>query len=284
MSDELTIPKMNFPDIKEAENLLILGWDEQARIFKENLEVIRLRPTKKAIHDIRVAVKKLRSYLRLNRELTGVQSVEEFKVVKVFFKRIGKLRDFENTYLIKQQLLRDEKFSLPHFKKYLQSGIRLEKQWARQSALDFNFSLMDQISGKMHHCRAGITNDTIVRKIKELADDIFKKVRTLSEDLRKNVHEIRKLLKELFYWVAILPAEILENQATYRKIEKLLDKMGDWQDLYIFSYKVKQYKKQYSVKGTEEVEFLKLIREKAKDRQNEILNNIARKIKFITAH
>ncbi|HMU47976.1 MAG TPA: CHAD domain-containing protein [Chitinophagaceae bacterium] len=282
MSDALTIPKMNFPDIKETENLLILSWDEQARVFKENLEVIRLRPTKKAIHDIRVAVKKLRCYLRLNGELTGVQSVEEFKEVKVFFKRMGKLRDFENTYLIKQKLLQDEKFSLLHFKKYLQSAIRLEKQWVRQSALDFNFSLIDQISGKMHHCQAGITNDIIVGKIKELAADIFKKVHTLSDDLEKNVHEIRKLLKALFYWIAILPAEILESQARYKKIEKLLDKMGDWQDLYMFLYKVKQYKKQYSVKGTEEIEFLKRIREKAKDMQKEILNNIARKIKLIT--
>ena len=282
MSDELTISKMNFPDIKETENLLILSWDEQARIFKENLEIIQHGPTKNGIHDIRVAVKKLRCYLKLNEELTGKVWIEEFKIIKVFFKQMGKLRDFENTYSIAQKLSRNEKYSLPHFKKYLQSSIRLEKQWVRQSAVDFNFSLIDQISEKMHDCQAAITNDILIKKIKGLADNIFKKVLTLSGDLAENVHEIRKLLKDLFYWLAILPAEILDNSVRYRKMEKLLDKMGDWQDLYMFLYKVKQYKKQYSVKGTEEVEFLKRIREKVKDMQKEILNSIARKIQLIT--
>lgn len=283
MEDGFTIIEKNFSGNEIAENLLILNWSDQVRIFKANLEIIRRRPTKKGIHDIRVAVKKLRCYLRLNAELTGKVWVEEFKAIKVFFKRMGKLRDFENTYLIKQKLLRDEKYSLPHFKKYLQSSIRLEKQWVRQSALDFDLSLLDQIDEMMHNYQIGITNDILIRKIKELADNTFEKVQALSDDFEKNVHEIRKLLKDLFYGQLILPKEVLGDPGRYKKMEKLLDKMGEWQDLYMFLYKVKQYKKQYSVRGTEEFESLQLISEKAKGRQNEILNNISKKIKLIKA-
>ena len=52
-------------------NLILKNWLLQEKIFNDNLILSRKRPTKISVHDIRVAVKKMRSYLRLKEEFTG---------------------------------------------------------------------------------------------------------------------------------------------------------------------------------------------------------------------
>ena len=62
-----------------AENNIILkNWLLQEQNFNYNLLLSRKRPTKISVHDIRVAVKKMRSYLRLKEELTGDKGKESF--------------------------------------------------------------------------------------------------------------------------------------------------------------------------------------------------------------
>ena len=46
---------------------ILKSWDEQINVFHHNLLILRIRPTKNAVHDLRVAIKKIRSYLRLNK-------------------------------------------------------------------------------------------------------------------------------------------------------------------------------------------------------------------------
>jgi len=55
----------------EGSNLILKNWLQQEKIFIDNLMLSRKRPTKISVHDLRVAVKKMRSYLRLKQQFTG---------------------------------------------------------------------------------------------------------------------------------------------------------------------------------------------------------------------
>ena len=79
-----------------AGNKLILkNWLLQEKNFNDNLILSRKRPTKISVHDIRVAVKKMRSYLRLKEELTGDEWKESFLKISALFKSFGRLRDYD---------------------------------------------------------------------------------------------------------------------------------------------------------------------------------------------
>src|SRR6186997_2454292 len=80
---------------------ILLHWKKQQRIFFQNLAILRKLPDDKAIHDLRVAVKKLRSYLKLLTIL--FKKIEEepgFEKTGQLFKVLGKHRDIEMGLLL----------------------------------------------------------------------------------------------------------------------------------------------------------------------------------------
>src|SRR5262245_37418068 len=127
------------------EHFIIKRWDDEIIVFKDNLLAIRHKPSRKAVHDIRVAVKKLRAYLRLRQEVSGEKWEEEFSPVKMLFQTCGRLRDFEMSLSSLYSYQRREKCTITHFKKYLQTNGRLARRWARQTALDFNEEQLQEL-------------------------------------------------------------------------------------------------------------------------------------------
>src|SRR6187551_4028458 len=76
-------------------NLILKNWLQQQKVFNENLILIRKRPTKLSVHDLRVSIKKMRSYLRLKQQFTGEEWKESFSKTSVLFKSFGRLRDYD---------------------------------------------------------------------------------------------------------------------------------------------------------------------------------------------
>ena len=258
-----------------AEDLFILkSWNEQIDIFNDNLQVIRHKPTKKSVHDIRVSVKKLRSYLRLRDELTSEKWTDEFNSIKIFFQTLAKERDFEMAVSLLYSYQRREKETLQHFKKFLQTSGRLTRRWSRQAALDFNNEQLQILTNSFHLSLSALSDEQIINKIKELAIKILKKVKKLASSFKKNIHEIRKLLKDLYYWLKACPENPISDTLKLKLLEKILDDMGRWQDYFIFLNKLKDFKKEFSVKGSNEFDVIKTCEEKIKKIQNELLNKI----------
>ena len=100
-------------------NLILTSWLLQEKNFNDNLILCRKRPTKISVHDIRVAVKKMRSYLRLKEELTGDKWKESFLKISALFKSFGRLRDYDMSLTLIRKLERKELLSFIFFKEYL---------------------------------------------------------------------------------------------------------------------------------------------------------------------
>ena len=265
------------PNIDEvmSEDLFILkSWDEQIIVFNNNLQTIRHRPAKKSVHDIRVAVKKIRSYLKLRQEFLGENWNEQFSNMKILFQTLGRQRDIEMSLSLLAKYQRKETVLLVHFKKFLQMNCRLTRKWSRQAAANFKDEQLQVLSSVMYESLTALSEEQVINKIREMTIAILKKVRKLSSNFKKNIHAIRKLLKDLYYWLKACPENPVSDLFQIKLLEKILGDLGSWQDYFIFLNKLKDFRKKLSVKGTNEFEMIKSCEEKTKKSQNELLYKI----------
>ena len=255
-------------------NLILKNWQQQEKVFNENLILSRKRPTKISVHDLRVAVKKMRSYLRVKKELTGVEWKGSFSKISALFKSFGRLRDYDMSLTLIRKLERKEFLSFIFFKEYLSVNRSLTRKWAKQDALKFNDQEPDVFNQQFGLLPIG--KEEVCEKIIQLSALKIKKVKNLAKHFQKNAHEIRKQLKDLYYWLKICPKDIAEGFISMRVLDRTLTYLGNWQDHVILKKKIKQYK-QGLPKSNEEKLMLKDLEMKLVLSQKEILNRAIKK-------
>jgi len=266
-----------------SENFILKAWNEQRYVFLTNLHAIQKRPVKNAIHDLRVSIKKIRSYLRLKENMNVEPWIESFTPVKFFFKTSGIQRDFEMSYFLLSTYLRNENLELPAFKKYLQLNKSMTRQWTKKSALEFNEEIMQILNEKIHSLFAEYSDEILVLKIKEITDELLQKTNILATNLKKNVHEIRKKLKDVYYWLIIIP-----NNENYKSLinflEKTLHVLGNWQDNFVFLKKIKSFRKNYLINNSIESETVKILETEIRKRKTELLNKVKKNLESRFKH
>ena len=255
-------------------NLILKNWLQQEKVFNENLILSRKRPTKISVHDLRVAVKKMRSYLRVKKELTGVEWKGSFSKISALFKSFGRLRDYDMSLTLIRKLERKEFLSFIFFKEYLSVNRSLTRKWAKQDALKFNDQEPDVFNQQFGLLPIG--KEEVCEKIIQLSALKIKKVKNLAKHFQKNAHEIRKQLKDLYYWLKICPKDIAEGFISMRVLDRTLTYLGNWQDHVILKKKIKQYK-QGLPKRNEEKLMLKDLEKKLLPTQKEILDRAIKK-------
>src|SRR5215204_1862176 len=176
----------------EGSNLILKNWLQQEKVFNDNLIVSRKRPTKVSVHDLRVAVKKMRSYLRLKQQFTGEEWKESFSKISALFKSFGRLRDYDMSLTLTRKSERKELLSFIFFKEYLSVNRSLTRKWAKQNAINFNQHEPDLFAERFK--LLGGNNAEISERIIQLSALKIKKVKTLVKHFHKNAHEIRKQL------------------------------------------------------------------------------------------
>jgi len=255
-------------------NLILKNWLQQGKIFNDNLFLSRKRPTKISVHDLRVAVKKMRSYLRLKQQLTREEWKESFSKISALFKSFGRLRDYDMSLTLIRRSERKELLSFIFFKEYLSVNRSLTRKWAKQNAINFDEHEPD-VFNQQFNFLAG-SNEEICEKIIQLSALKIKKVKNLAKHFQKNAHEIRKQLKDLYYWLKICPKELAEDFINMKVLDMTLNYLGNFQDHFILKKKIKQYIKDLP-KGNEEKEMLKGLDKKIETAQKEILKKAIKK-------
>lgn len=250
-------------------NILTDNWDQQQKIFYDNLLAIRNKPGKTAIHDWRVAVKKLRSYLRLRELITGEKWKEEFAGIKKLFEIMGRYRDVEMSLFLFDKYGKKNNLHIPSFRKQLKSTLAITRTWIKKAVAGFDENVLNSLSLQVHSSLLIFSNEESEVLIKEQVKNKSETARSLTGEFRKNAHEIRKLLKDIYYWLKLLPANAVLNETEMKQLDKILDCLGKWQDHFVFDKKLKWFRKEYLVKETDEfkeAEKLKLLIKEAKEK------------------
>ena len=256
----------------EGNNLILKNWLLQEENFNEHLTLSRKRPTKISVHDLRVAVKKMRSYLRLKQQFTGEKWKESFSKISALFKSFGRLRDYDMSLILIRKMERKELLSFILFKEYLSVNRSLTRKWAKQDALKFNEKEPDVFNQQFNSLQG--SKEEVCEKIIQLTALKIKKVKTLAKHFQKNAHEIRKQLKDVYYWLKICPND--PGFINMRILHRILSYLGNWQDHFILKKKIKQYIQDLP-KINEEKVMLKNFEKKLVLSQKEILDRAIKK-------
>jgi len=255
-------------------NLILKNWLQQEKVFNDNLILCRKRPTKISVHDLRVAVKKMRSYLRLKQQLSGEEWKQSFSKISALFKSFGRLRDYDMSLTLIRKLERKELVSFMFFKEYLSANRSLTRKWAKQNAISFDEHNPENFNEPFKLIKGG--NSEISEKIIQLSALKIKKVKTLSKHFQKNAHEIRKQLKDVYYWLKICPKDLAESFISMKVLDRILNYLGSFQDHFILKKKIKQYIKDLPKKNEEKM-MLKDLEKKLTLMQSELLDKAIKK-------
>ena len=258
------------------DNLILQNWRQQKKNFTDNLLISRKRPTKVSVHELRVAVKKIRSYLRLKKEISGGDWKELFSTILALFKSFGKKSDFGMSITLTRQYERKEQLSVDNFRKWLNVNRALTRQWARQDAIKFNIQELDILDQQFNLV---LTDKEICEKILECSIVKIKKAKTLSKHFQKNAHKIRKQLKDVHHWLKICPKDFTVNFIRMGALDQMLKSLGSWQDHYVLRRKINQYTKDLA--SNEEKEILKILDTKLGGAQDDLLPKAKHKWKSV---
>ena len=259
------------------ENLILQNWRQQKKIFTESLLICRKRPTKGSVHDLRVAVKKIRSYLRLKKKITGEDWKALFSTILALFKSFGKLSDYDMSITLIKQQERKEHLSFDNFREYLNVNRVLTRKWVRQDAIKFNPAELDALDQQFN---LEVTDKEIFEKIIQYSISKIKKVAVLSRHFQRNAHKIRKQLKDVYHWLKICPEDFTENFIRIKSFDQMLKNLGSWQDHDVLRRKINQYTKDMA--KNEEKGILKTLDTKLAGVQVDLLKKAKSKWKAAT--
>ena len=248
------------------DNLILQNWRQQKKNFIDNLIICRKRPTKVSVHELRVAVKKIRSYLRLKKEISGEDWKELLSTILALFKSFGKQSDFDMSIMLTRQYERKEQLSVDNFRKWLNVNRALTRQWVRQDAIKFNIEELDTLDQQFN---LDLTDKEICEKILDCSIVKIKKAKILGKHFQKNAHKIRKQLKDVYNWLKICPKDFTENFIRVSGLDQMLKSLGNWQDHYVLRNKITQYAKDLA--SNKEKEILKSLDTKLGDVQDDLL-------------
>ncbi len=252
-------------------NFLLQHWEEQSRVYLDNLALIRKRPAKKTVHDIRVAVKKLKSCLRLAHKVTGEKEEQKPESIQRFFRITGRYRDVDISLSLLGKIGKAENCSLPPLNRYLATMQRATRDMVHAAAGAPYESELASINLWMTEQLSAVTGEELVNQTEELSTGIFRDVRDLSEKFTDHAHAIRKKLKQLYYWLKLCPVNPFFDKIQMKRLEEALTALGNWHDQFVLQDKIRKFRKEYLVRQTPDHEQAKKLEAITGRRQEEYL-------------
>ena len=262
-------------------NLLSLNWNKEQKEFEKNLSLLREKYRKDAIHDLRVAVKKLRAYLELGLLLPrdteaspGFEVELLIKNTESFFTLSGRQRDLEICQEMVSSLKKETGYSYTELQSWFSSCLKKARGWTIAGIQSFNKSEL-QIAGRLLEQKIQSTDtNTISRQLLKLIDE---QIPELHHHFREP-HQLRKKLKKIYYWLQLIRPGVPETTS----LNDILDDLGHWQDLGVVGTRIKHFRQDLLPKIFIEKEHLKEAEKKMESRKKVLLRStIAKTRKWI---
>lgn len=270
-----------------AANFILKHWIEQHNVFLHNLQELKKQgkaDTVEPVHDLRVAVKKLRAYLKLLDVLLGKKDYKSlFQKTEDLFNVVGKHRDIEMTLEGLKVFEKSNKISYTAFRYHLEAGMEQLWTWVRSALDDYQEKDLLQLTAMVEKDLNDKTDDELSQKIKAIVEKELTRSRRLTNRLDDQPHLIRKLFKDIFYWASLLPKEIFPRERL-KSIDKSLEYLGNWQDLEMLQRKIKHFRKDFVPDSKEIHHQLKQLERKILHKQQSVLSKARGNIESALSH
>jgi len=235
-------------------DLITAYWEKEKTACAGQLALLRKKPGRKALHELRVGIKKLRATLSLYAQLSGnAPSDEPLQETEKLFKILGRQRDLEIGLALLAKAGKPGKTKYPELKKHFKQLLLTAKIWSRRAIRNYR--------GKnMKPDPLPADSGLFTRDHPDLVSDIRACVAERAAAVRhllKDPHKTRQNLKEIFYWISLLPGDDTEITYDIKNLKKILDDLGEWQDYEMMLEKIRHFRKDNLPKPFEESGHLK---------------------------
>lgn len=261
-------------------NLIFQHWKKEQQIFNKNLAILKKHNEKEAVHDLRVAVKKLRATLELFVLLTK-EPLWKYPLTETekLFNISGKQRDIELALEVLGTLEKEAGKKYPELRRHFQTSLSVVIKWTNIAINEYKKKELGAIALLIKGEKSLHDTEEIKHKLTILIKESFEK----SKDYFKQPHKLRQYLKEIFYWIKMLPESSLPAIEYEKELHHVLDELGQWQDLEMLEIKIKHFRKDYLPKTFSEYDSIKSLQETIKAKEKELLKTALNKIRKIVS-
>ena len=258
-------------------NFILFHWRNEFLTLKKNLSILKKQPDKKANHDIRVAIKKLRSFVKLLIRLTNKKDVEKhFATTEYLFNVLGRQRDvvicLELTRKFQDQT--GDRYSF--LKNYFEKNLEQTQSRSRTALKHYKKHELSSIERSVARVATFADTELLLEKISGWTLALLLQ----SKDQFKTPHKLRQDLKDCFHWIRMMPADHF-LRSIEEKLHDILDDLGHWQDLQVFTVRTKHFRKDYLPKCIPDYEKIKKLEAISIENSAELLKTAIQKTRAL---
>ena len=258
----------------EGSNKILLHWKKSQKDFSRNLVQLQQRINTEAIHDIRVAIKKLRAFLDLyiliKKEPEWVYYLSKTESI---FDVLGQHRNIEICLELASSHEKESNCSCKELKNYLLSVLKITRAWANQEIHLYHQKELARIT-------LLLKQDLPLQDSSNFSHNLDSIINNLISETKKNFrqpHLVRKNLKRIYYWIPLFPDESLSKSWYHKELHGILGDLGNWQDQEILDTRIQHFRKDYLPKSFVEYQQLKDLQDKLKDNKKLLIKTANRK-------
>ncbi len=251
---------------------ILINWKKQQRVFLQNLAKLSKQQETKAVHDLRVAIKKLRSYLKLlNTLLNKIEDESSFEKTEHLFTVLGKQRDIEMGLVLLQSFEKENMTTYMPFRSQLKMVLEQTKAWVQKALSKYDEKELADVTRQWEQQLKDTDNQRLLNRTEVVINKEIKKLKRAAKNFARQPHEVRKMLKNIFYWISICPKDFLINNIQLKKLKKSLDWLGGWQDHTMLHRKVKHFRKDFMPSSREEYQLMKELEKSIEAKMGKLL-------------
>ncbi|MCF8367352.1 MAG: CHAD domain-containing protein [Bacteroidales bacterium] len=223
-------------------NLAIYQFLEtQLQLFKGHFLITQASMDEEAIHQMRVAIKRIRTIQKLKKHIhfPTIIDDDQYSSIKTIFTVSGNLRDLQIQQILLKGYMKVLKSPFTHLSGYLSSQEKVLTEKLNTTISQTDFSSFPEIP-EPEESLSGLedTSDLRLQSIdflKKKLEKIFKLIYILDQD--EHVHDLRKQVKQLFFILQFLYNHFPESAISdfnLGNIKNVGERIGDWNDRDMF--------------------------------------------------
>ncbi|MCW8826758.1 MAG: CHAD domain-containing protein [Gammaproteobacteria bacterium] len=225
---------------------LYQNYDKHLTTFKGYADKIEKRPDVEDIHQLRVAIKKIRTNLSLMQVAScgDFQKKAHFTLFSKLFNCAGELREIQVNRALLTILELEESYpeeitqlAVQHYKDHLSSKAEKSVSRFNRTLSNFNFRRLKKLNRELNEKITGLDDELIVDKANQFIEKQIEKIVRLRPliDGDRELHKVRKHLKSITEIYRLL-IELFADEDLKKRVErfKLLGRLiGEWHDLTV---------------------------------------------------
>ena len=251
----------------------MIYWRSELDVFNKNLLSLREQMNEEAVHDLRVAIKKLRSCFRIYSELVKKKLKNGLPAnIDSLFSILGKQRDIEMSKKLLLSMAGKNTTLLNPILVYLELLQDQAGEYSRPCIQQLEPEKFAALTNQIQTGLAKLDSKELLSKSNDVVNSSVEKIEDDLKHFKERSHLVRKKLKDIFYQSKMFHGDGTFSKPELKTLDTILDHLGNVHDHEVLISNLKNFRKTILVNKMREYAMIKRIEERAKKKKDDLLD------------